>query len=1221
MSSTALGTVAVNDGQSLSINAGTHFSTADAGDHLHFSAVLPAGLSIDATTGVISGTVSEAAFGNLGGSGGASSVTITPGAAEPTNINATAGGAAPVDPSLSGSHASAYNAASVTGQTFTGTTFNVSGDDHKIDGFVGASSGSSNAISGSAWGANVLHVADGLADLSHIQKIDLGYGGHNTIVADGTGNHTLDFTGITVNHATIQAGAGNDTIIGGAGAETFAAGSGADTFVGGSGSNTYVAATGDNGQTDTFIGHGTSNAIVDGAWGANTLHVNDGLTNLQNIQSIDLGYGGHNTIAINGAGDHHVDFTGITLSHATIQAGAGNDVIKGGAGNETFAAGAGADTFIGGTGNNTYVLQSGDNGHTDTIFGHGTSNAVVDSAWGHNVMHVDNGLTNLHNVQSIDLGYGGQNTISVNGTGNHVVDFTGITVSHATIQAGSGNDTIIGGAGNETFATGAGVDTLIGGSGNNTYVLGSGDSHQVDTFIGHGTSNAIVDSAWGTNVMHVADHLTNLSGVTSIDLGYGGHNTILVDDVKTVTVTATDDHGLTASQTLTVDVNGGNHVLDFTGITVNHATIQAGAGNDTITGGNGNETFAAGAGVDTFIGGTGNNTYILQSGDNGQTDTFIGHGTSNSIVDSAWGTNVMHVANHLTNLSGISSIDLGYGGHNTIVDTGTGNHVLDFTGITVNHATLQAGSGNDTIIGGAGNETFGAGSGTDTFVGGSGNNTYVLQSGDNGQTDTFVGHGTSNSIVDSAWGTNVMHVSDHLGNLSGVTSIDLGYGGHNTIIAGGGYDSTSHDGGHGDDDGGRSGDHNGYVMDFTGITVNHATLQAGSGNDTIIGGAGNETFGAGSGTDTFVGGSGNNTYVLQSGDNGQTDTFVGHGTSNSIVDSAWGTNVMHVDNHLANLSGVTSIDLGYGGHNTIIASDGEDHSWNSSGHSDNGDGGYSDDGHSDNNGNDGSGGHDSSSANHVLDFTGITVNHATIQAGAGNDTIIGGAGNETFAAGSGVDTFIGGTGNNTYIAAAGDNGQTDTFIGHGTSNSIVDTAWGSDTLHVSDGLGNLQNIQSIDMGYGGHNTIAGPDSGGTLNFTGMSVSHATIMAGAGDTTIIGPSGSQVLAAGVGNDTLIGGGGGNDLFEFGKGHGNDVVQGGTHGGSWTDTLDLTTEMAAGATITVSVDGQAHTWTQVSDGTHATHQDIHTAQDMGGTVTVHSNTGDETIHFTNIDHIKM
>jgi VCBS repeat-containing protein len=172
---------------------------------------------------------------------------------------------------------------------------------------------------------------------------------------------------------------------------------------------------------------------------------------------------------------------------------------------------------------------------------------------------------------------------------------------------------------------------------------------------------------------------------------------------------------------------------------------------------------------------------------------------------------------------------------------------------------------------------------------------------------------------------------------------------------------------------------------------------------------------------------------------------------------------------------------------------------------------------------------------------------------------------------------------------------------------------GYDHIQLGDGANVILDMTTTRYDYG-NLTVAGGTGHDVIWSAG---GDDLLVAGNGGNTIHGGAGNDTIVAGAGSDNLMGQDG-NDTFLFDFGTGHDTVNGGA-GGNWTDTIDLSTNMHAGATIEISSGG--HDWTVTSDGDHHAAGAISLGQDKSGTITVHSSQGDQTIEFTNIENIKF
>ncbi len=290
-------------------------------------------------------------------------------------------------------------------------------------------------------------------------------------------------------------------------------------------------------------------------------------------------------------GDTGVEFTDIGVAETGISGGTGDDTITGhddgatiagGAGDDLVTGAASDDDLTGGTGADTLI----GNGGADTLYG-GSGTDLLDGGVGDDRITAGTGW---------DTVYGGEGA--------------------DTISGGSGGDELYGGGGDDLFTAGPGDDTLDGGDGVDVAVFSgtwaeytitetdgvftvtdnrSGSPDGTDRLInielfrfadGDVTpADALND---GPALTATGGHITeNVAGaaigtVDASDPDVGDSLTILVDDPRfevadgflrlrdgesldyeedtslDLTITVTDSHGATESQTVTVTVGNVN---------------------------------------------------------------------------------------------------------------------------------------------------------------------------------------------------------------------------------------------------------------------------------------------------------------------------------------------------------------------------------------------------------------------------------------------------------------------------------------------------------------------------------------------------------------------------------------------------------------------------------------------------------------------------------------
>ncbi|MFN5059220.1 MAG: calcium-binding protein [Chloroflexota bacterium] len=509
-----------------------------------------------------------------------------------------------------------------------------------------------------------------------------------------------------------------------------------------------------------------------------------------------------------------------TNSSDTINGRSGNDYIEGRGGADTISGGAGGDTIYGGEGDDdiegdyggyrsnqiaeTAVLQSPRVEPTatsipnpevigDTIYG-GNGNDTIRTNIGNDTVYGEDGDDS---ISPGDNAYWYSATI-FGGDGHDYINFQ---TRLGSIDAGSGNDTVIGTAA-----------SVILGNGDDVFSYNRRVYPDFPTVLDGGEGYDQLRAGWGLNMSGV----TNVEFISAEDIIVANDN--MPPGGKLITIGTKVDASTVTSGIIDCTARecyGGSGGDTFTG-SISSDIFQGNGGNDSINGGDGRDVaMFSGNAIDYLIVELAYNTFTV-------TDLRTG---SPDGVDTIVDVNVLRFADgdQEVVIAGLSIIgddtneELNGSPNADLLDGAGGNDVVD------------GDIGNDTLLGGQGNDVLIAGAGNDTFDGGAGDDTYNVS--------------TTSSVtvnLQSQRATGVDIGTDDIRNIENV----VGSSASDTLI--GNAIANQLSGGESDDtiDGDAGND----------------TVDGSAGNDTLLGGQGNDVLIAGAGNDTFDGGAGDDTY-------------------------------------------------------------------------------------------------------------------------------------------------------------------------------------------------------------------------------------------------------------------------------------------------------------------------------------------------------------------------
>jgi Ca2+-binding RTX toxin-like protein len=545
----------------------------------------------------------------------------------------------------------------------------------------------------------------------------------------------------------------------------------------------------------TVIGDNLDNTIVVSRDAAGALLVNGGAVailggspTVANTNLIQMfGLGGNDNLSLDEANG------ALPLAHLfggtgndVLTGGSGNDLLFGGAGNDTLLGKGGADLLFGGAGDDILIGGTGSDqafgqaGNDRMIWNPGDGSDLNEGGSGIDTVEVNGGnasenftvTANGTRVRfdrispapfTIDIGTSENLVLNANGGDDTFTAGNGLaSLISITVDGGPGNDTLQGGDGADTLIGGDGNDFIDGGRGNDVAILGAGDDvFQWDP----GDGSDTVEGQDGSDRM-----VFNGSNASEkIDISPNGSRVRFTRDVGNVTM------DLNGVETIDFNARGGADTItvnDLTGTDVTQVNL-----NLESTPGSGTGDGA----VDT----------VIMNGTSGDDNvSILGSGTSVAViglpasvaVSGSEGANDQLAVNTLGGNDTVNAAALPAGVINLTVDAGAGDdQILGSDG----DDRLLGGDGNDFIDGRRGSDVAFLGAGNDVFQWdpGDGSDTIEGQAGNDQM--LFNGANVGENIDISANGSRVRFTRD-VGNvtmdLNGVETIDFNArGGADTI--------------------------------------------------------------------------------------------------------------------------------------------------------------------------------------------------------------------------------------------------------------------------------------------------------------------------------------------------------------------------------------------------------------------------------------------------------